>query len=476
MRNWIVRRLPFKDLREFMDLLEREKLLARVKVEVEPEWEVNGICRKLQDENGPAVLFEKVKGYPFCSLLANLFSTLEMHLLALETTKEKLYDTWFRGIENPINPKMVSNGPCKDHVIAGENVDITKFPVPLWHKHDGGRYIFTLALINTKDPDTGRVNAGIYRGMILTRKTSTLYIDPSQHGYIDFLKYKAKDKPMPAAAVIGYDPVLEIVGAGKYRYEDSEYAIAGGYRGEPVEMVKCETIDMEVPATAEIVLEGEVAPNKTVKCGPFGEYLGYYGGVHNALQFEVKAMTYRDEPIFLGCLEGRFPNLTGWSNQLKELTLKAYLRKTVEGIVDVHLPGMCGGMLGIVSIEKKFPGHAQKVIGAVWGGPYANVKNLIVVDNDVNPRDLNQVFWAISTRSVPDRDLTLSPKHMTSNLDPSQPPSMQGTTVAMGVDATKPLVEYEREGARFPETCDDPDIKKKVEAQWTKYGIKCAHN
>lgn len=268
--------MPFRDLREFMDLLEKKELLVRIKTEVDPEWEINGICRKLQDDNGPAVLFEKVKAYPFCPLLANLFSRLDMHLLALETTEEKLYDTWLKGIEEPINPKMVSSGPCKDNVVTDDKVDITKFPVPLWHKHDGGRYIFTLALINTKDPDTRRVNAGIYRGMILTKNTTTLYIAPFQHGYIDYLKYKAKNEPMPVAAVIGYDPVLEIVGTGKYNYEDSEYAIAGGYRGEPVEMVKCESIDMEVPATAEIVLEGEVPPNETVKCGPFGEYLGYY--------------------------------------------------------------------------------------------------------------------------------------------------------------------------------------------------------
>lgn len=464
--------MPFKDLREFMDLLERKELLTRIETEVDPEWEINGICRKLQDDNGPAVLFEKVKGYPFCPLLANLFSRIEMHLLALETTKEKLYDTWLKGIEEPINPKIVNSGPCKDNVVTDEKVDITKFPVPLWHKHDGGRYIFTLALINTKDPDTGRINAGIYRGMILTKNTTTLYIAPFQHGYIDYLKYKAENEPMPVAAAIGYDPVLEIVGTGKYNYEDSEYAIAGGYRGEPVEMVKCETIDMEVPATAEIILEGEVSPNETVKCGPFGEYLGYYGGVREALRFKIKAVTYRDKPIFLGCREGRFPNLTGWSNQLKELTLKVYLRKTVEGIVDVHLPGLSGGMFSVVAIEKKFSGHPQKVISAVWGGPYAYVKNVIVVDEDINPRNLNEVLWALNTRFAPDRDLTLCPEHLTSSLDPSQPPSIRGVAVAMGIDATKPLRAYEREGAQFPKTCDDPDIRKRAEARWKMYGIK----
>jgi 4-hydroxy-3-polyprenylbenzoate decarboxylase len=129
-------------------------------------------------------------------------------------------------------------------------------------------------------------------------------------------------------------------------------------------------------------------------------------------------------------------------------------------------------LLGIISIEKKFPGHPQKVISAVWGGPYAYVKNVIIVDEDVNPHDLNQVLWALSTRFVPDRDLTLCPEHLTSSLDPSQPPSMRGVTVAMGIDATKPLRAYEREGAKFPESCDDPDIKKKVEALWETYGIR----
>jgi UbiD family decarboxylase len=458
-------------MRDFIDLLEKKGLLVRVGAEVDPEWEINGIVRKLEVERGPATLFERVKGYPFCPLLADTYNTEERFLLALETTKEKLPDLHHRATENPIPTRLVKTAPCKDNIVQSEDVDITKYPTPMWHKYDGGRYILTQALINTKDLDTGRINAGMYRGMILSKNTCTVWMSEGQHGMYDYRKYEAADKPMPVAVVIGYEPVIGVVGCTKYKYEDSEYAVAGGYKGEPVEMVKCETIDMEVPATAEIVLEGEILPGERAMCGPFGEWDGYYMGAREIPFMHVKAETYRNNPIFVGTRAGLYPGSIGVREMINTLTLKADLQKRVPGIVDFCRPGMSIGLEAIVSIKKMFPGHPQRVMSAIWSSPISHMtKNVIVVDDDIDVNNYAQVHWAITTRFVASRDLTILPKYEKGG-DPSQPPSLRTMTGAMGIDATKPVEEWEREGAKFPITCDDTDIIKKVEAQWQKYRI-----
>jgi UbiD family decarboxylase len=463
---------PFKDLREFLRFLEEKNDLVRVKVEVDPTWEINGISKKLLDEGGPAVLFEKVKGSNI-PLLCNLYGAERRFLWALGmegTDIRRFNEEWRKRTQKLLEPVMVKSGPCKENIIRGEQVDITKFPIPIWHKQDGGRYIGTLSVCITKDPDTGWRNAGIYRMMIFSRNETGWGAPPYTHGGLHFKKYEERGEPMPMAVVTGYDPVIGIVGATRTPPYVDEFALAGALRGEPVEMVKCETIDLEVPATAEFVFEGEVLPNVRREDGPFGEYTGYYGGKAQVPVFRIKAITHRNNPIYMGAREGWEPSESFYLNGLTSQA-EAYktLKSLVPGIVDFKA-NVC--YEAIVSIKKMYRGHAQQVMDAIWGCTYSKYKHVIVVPHYVDVHDYRQVHWALSTLVKADRDVYIVRRRSGQWLDPAQPRSEKMWQTCMGIDATGPTYEYEAEGEKFPDTVDDPDIKAKVEAQWEKYGLK----
>ncbi|MBI4186855.1 MAG: UbiD family decarboxylase [Chloroflexi bacterium] len=468
--------MPYKDLREFMAALEKKGLLGRVKAEVDPSWEINGVTKKLMDDGGVAVLFEKVKGHKV-PVLCGLVETLERFALALEMPSDdrKMMEEWLRRTEHPIPPRLVKTGPCKENIMVGDKADIDAiFPPVLWHKADGAPFVGTLGIQVTKDPETGVQNCGLYRMMYRTKKETGLLLCYGQHGEQHLQKWARMypGKPMPVAVAIGTDPVYLIAAASKFSHPPGEEEYAGALRGQPLEVVKCETCDLKVPASAEIVLEGEVYPGELEPDGPFGEYPGYQTGQRLANLFHLRAVTHRDNPIFLG-------KRCGWSpegNLLwgKSMECLAYTKlRKIPGVMDVHLVHAACSFKLLVSIRKSWPGHVNQVIHAVWGDDELAhlLKNVVVVDENVDIRNNAQVEWAVAVHVQPDRDILIARNCPEIGLDPSQPYSKQGLTAKWGIDATMPVEAYRAEGTEPPLLCDDPDIKAKVEAQWQKYGL-----
>ena len=292
-----------RDLREFIELLERYGHLRRIGQEVDWNLEIGAISRRACELRAPALLFENVKDYPGHRVLANPLATLERLGLALGVgagaSYAELVETYIDRSSRPIKPVEVASGPCKEEVHLGEEADVLEFPAPLIHQGDGGRYLGTWHLVVTRDPDTDWVNWGMYRMMVLDRHRLGGIFVPTQHGpFLYFQKYEPRGVPMPFAAAIGVDPLCALAAANPFEYGTSEAEVAGGFRGAPVELVRCETVDLLVPATSEIVIEGEVLPGEREPEGPFGEYTGYMaGGRAPRPVYRVKAITHRRRPI-----------------------------------------------------------------------------------------------------------------------------------------------------------------------------------
>ncbi|MEE9325638.1 MAG: UbiD family decarboxylase [Dehalococcoidia bacterium] len=465
-----------------MALLEKKGLLVRVKAEVDPEWEINGVTRKLQEVAGPAVLFENVKSHKV-PVVCGIIATPRHLALALEMgpdDEREMTEEWIRRIKRPMLPKLVKTGPCKENIWMGEEAKISAiFPPVKWHKEDGAPYIGTLGLQVTKDPETGEQNVGIYRQMVISDRETTLYMAPFQHGAQHLQKWQRlhPGKPMPVAVVIGTEPCYLLAAGAKFQQPPSEEAYAGALRQEPLEVVKCETCDLEVPATAEIILEGEVYPEELKPCGPFGEYTGFISPPHEFNVFHLKAITHRNNPIFQGTREGA-PRAKGYVESgllwIKGEEYALYERlKEINGVVDVHVPLWASGRHAIVSVRQVRRGIPMQIMHRVWADPEfgALIKHVIVVDEDIDVRNPREVEWAIANLVQGDRDIVIIPRCCGEELDVSQPPSKSMWSAKMGIDATMPIYEYKAEGAELPSPCHDPDIKAKVEAQWEKYGI-----
>ena len=468
--------MAYKDLREFITALEKKGLLARVKAEVDPEWEINGITKKLIDDRGPAVLFENVKGHKV-PVLCNLIGTLERLALALEMPADgkMITEEWLSRVKKPIPPKVVKTGPCKENMLIGDKADLSAiFPPVIWHKGDGGPYIGTLGLQVTKDPETGVQNTGIYRQMVRTKNETGLYWDPYQHGAQHLQKWQRMfpGKPMPVAVAIGTEPTYLLAASSKFKHPPAEDDYAGALRKEPLELVRCETCDLEVPATSEIILEGEVYPEELKPDGPFGEYTGYMGDAQMFNVFHLKAITHRNDVIFHGEREG-YPSedTFTWVKGLEYLAYEKY--KKLSGVVDVYLPPESCGFKLILSVRKLWPGYVNEIIHAVWGDMELGsfFKIVVVVDEGIDVRNPAQVEWAIGNHVQPERDMLIAKRCPTTGLDVSQPYSKRLWSSKCGIDATLPTEEYEAEGTEPPRLCDDPEIKARVEAQWEKYGI-----
>lgn len=307
--------MAFNDLREWIDDLEKRNDLKRVNAEVDWDEEIGAITREVSSQFGPALLFENIKDYKntLCRrLFTNGTGTRERVCRFLgvpeKTSYRELVPIFKDRFSKPVKPVSVRNGPVKENIVAGGKVDLFKLPVPKWNPRDGGRYIMTSASVVTQDPDSGIFNAGTYRGMIASKKTIGVLLAMTQGWGKHFSKYKNRGQEMPVAVVIGWDQTLFL--AASTPVNRPEYELAGSLRGAPVELVKCETSDLMVPASAEIVIEGFISPDpKTYEPeGPFSEYPGYYAGSKTPKHaIRVECISHRDDPVFHGCLTGASP-------------------------------------------------------------------------------------------------------------------------------------------------------------------------
>lgn len=461
--------MAYRDLRAFLARLEGEGELARVKVEVDPRYEVGAICRKVLDARGPALLFEKPGESPF-SLATDLLATRRRYALALETEPRKLLDEWDRRTAHPLPPTLVATGPCKENILKGEEVNLFRLPIPVWNALDGGPYI-TLGIHISKDPETGEGNAAVYRCQVHDRRTVGHLAVGYRHIFQHRAKAQAKGEPFPVAIVLGVDPSVVIAAVSPFPFGVDELAMAGAIRGEPLELVACETIPLAVPAQAEIVLEGEIPYDAFQEEGPFGEGTGYFGIKAMRPVIRIKAMSYRNGAINRLSYTGNPPSEAG---TLLALAMEGEVRRQVSlpGIRGIHMTeGSCGSLHCVVSIEKRFEGYGKMMGMAVlgtWAG--RQLKTVILVDEDIDPYDLTRVEWAVATRVQPHRDVEIIKEVVGIELDPSLPLSerLSGDcrTSKMIIDATR------YDAKEFEIVCTpDKEAMARVEQDWARYGI-----
>ncbi|HEY7558377.1 MAG TPA: UbiD family decarboxylase [Candidatus Binatia bacterium] len=457
---------PVEDLRSFLDRLRDAGELARVQTPVSLEQEVGAICFRNLRNKGPGLLFEHL-GDQSIVLAVDLLASRRRYALALGVESAELAAEWNRRTAKPLAPTIVERGICQQNVSAGEQVDLTKLPVPVWNQLDGGPYL-TLSCHISKDPETQARNVGVYRNQVFDRNTLGILVEP--YGHLRHQWSKRPGEPLPVAIVLGSDPVVPIAAVAPVPYGRDELAVAGALRGKSLELVRCITIPLEVPASAEIVIEGELLPNVLREEGPFGEFTGYYGGHRgNRPTIRVKAITHRDYPILHAIYEGR-PQSGSYAIVAVPREAELLRQITLPGVKRAHMsPGGGGALHAVVSVDKPYEGFGKYVGLAVLGTTAGRgIKQVIVVDDDVDPADPTQVEWAVATRVQPHRDIEILSELPGIILDPSlergdgRPP----LTSKMIIDATR------YDAKTFAPVClPSADVMAKVEREWSRYGI-----
>jgi len=452
------------DLPSYLRVLEEAGELARVSVPVSLNQEVGAICLRNLRSRGPGLLFERPGGLDI-PLAVDLLASRRRYALALGVKSEALSSEWNRRVREPLKPIVVERGVCQERVWVGDEVDLAKLPAPVWNAKDGGPYL-TLSCHITKDPVTGARNVGVYRNQVHDRNTLGILMEPYAHLRLQMAK--APGKPFPVAIVLGADPVVLMTATAPVPFGVDELEIAGALRGKQIEMVRCKTVPLEVPATAEIVIEGEILTDELREEGPFGEFTGYYGG-HQAPRpvVRVKAVTHREHPILHATYEGLPPS---GSAMLVAVPREAELMRQIAlpGIQQVHMsPGGGGAFHAVISVEKVYEGFGKYVGIAVLGTTAGrSVKRVIVVDADVDAFDPVAVEWAIATRVQPHRDVEILREMPGVILDPSMPDRLPRLTSKMIIDATR----YDAKA--FPPVClPAAEAMEKVERDWEHYGV-----
>lgn len=407
--------MSFRDVREFIAKLEKEGEAVRIEEEVDWNLEAGAMLRRSAEAGLPAPFFQKIKGYPDgYRLFGGMAAKFRRMAIAMDMSPDihpkEVAEEYLRRKQQPIKPILVNDGPCKENIHIGDQVDLFEFPVPMIHKGDGGRYIGTWHLTISKDLDSDWVNWGMYRHMLHNKNTvAILLASPVKHLWSMYIKdYEPKNKPMEVAIAIGTEPVLAICAASVMPYGVSEVDIAGGIRGEPVELVKCETIDLSVPATAEIVIEGEIRPKETMDEGPFGEYSGYMAGERAPRPvIHVKAVTHRSNPIFtMSCMGIPVDDCCVMSLTKGARALEV-LRAQGLPVTGVCVPPETSYLLAVVAVKAQYHGVAGDIAHAIWGHPIFGhtLPYVIVVEDDVDPFNMAQVFHALITKCHPYRGI-----------------------------------------------------------------------
>jgi len=476
--------MAFKDLREFIAKLEEEGELTRIKQEVDWDLEVGAILRRSCEIQGTAAFFERIKGYPQgYRIMGDTVSSRQRLALAFglpkDTSFPSLMDFWDKGVDSPIKPRLVSTGPCKENILKGEDVNLYKFPVPMSHDGDGGRYMGTWHSLITKDLNSEWVNWGMYRMMVHNRNHLGGLLSPFQHIGGIFGKYEELNKPMEFAVAIGTEPVCGIVSASTVPHGVDEVDMAGALRSEPVDLVKCETVDLMVPATAEIVLEGHVLPGVRVDEGPFGEYTGYMGGDRAPRAvYKVSCITHRNDPILTSTCTGIPWDVTSTVTTFGVATsVRRALKREGIPIRGVNVPAEGSALICIVSTKTPYPGIAHTIASIIWGDHRGHTSTkVIVVNDDIDPYNMAEVIHAFATKHHPIRGTHVAALTQGNPLIPYQPVEDRVWEKSCNIlyDCTWPVDWPESVVPRrcafnniYPE-----HIQKKVIANWKDYGFK----
>jgi 4-hydroxy-3-polyprenylbenzoate decarboxylase len=487
--------LKYHDLRDFIAQLEKIGELKRITHPVSPELEMTEICDRVLKAGGPAILFENVTGHTM-PVLANLFGTprrvaLGMGEDSVEALREVgkllaflkepeppkgLKDAWdklpvFKQVLN-MAPKELRSAPCQDIVWEGDDVDLSRLPIQTCWPGDAAPLI-TWGLTVTRGPHKKRQNLGIYRQQVIGRNKVIMRWLAHRGGALDFREFQRANpgQPYPVAVALGADPATILGAVTPVPDSLSEYQFAGLLRGAKTEVVKCIGSDLQVPASAEIVLEGVIHPGEMAPEGPFGDHTGYYNEVDSFPVFTIERITMRRDPIYHSTYTGKPPDEPAILGVALNEVFVPLLQKQFSEIADFYLPPEgCSYRLAIVSIKKSYPGHAKRVMFGVWSylRQFMYTKFIVVVDDDINIRDWKEVIWAITTRMDPVRDTLLVENTPIDYLDFASPVS--GLGGKMGMDATNKWPgETQREWGT-PIVMDET-VKQRVDAMWQDLGL-----
>jgi 4-hydroxy-3-polyprenylbenzoate decarboxylase len=482
--------MVFDSLSEFVSVLDSEGELKRVDVEVKPDLEIAEIMRRLMyTANSPAVLFENVKGYDI-PVLGNAFGSIKRLEIALDLKDfseigERIVDlTKLKipsGVLNKLKmlpklseiseygPKVVDKGPVQE-IINTKNPSFSKFPILKSFPKDAGKFI-TFGMTVTKHPDTGIRNVGLYRIQIINENKAIMHWQAHKRGAHHFEILKEAKKPIEVAVVIGSDPGTIFSSIAPVPEGMDKFLFAGISRKKGIKLVKCSTVDLEVPANAEIVFEGLVDPNNMEIEGPFGDHTGYYTPPDLFPSFTLTGIMQKEKPIFLATVVGKPILEDAYFGKVIERSFLPLIQMFQPEVTDFSMPasGWFQG-LAIISIKKRYPGQAKKVMMGLWGmGQLSLTKIFIVVDHYINVHNIDDVIWAVTTKSDPKRDTVLIENAPTDTLDPASPLLNLGSK--MGIDATTKWKEegYQREIQEEVKT--DEKTMSLVNEKWNSYGL-----
>lgn len=482
--------MAYDDLRSFIKVLEEAGELKRVSVEVDPVYEITEITDRISKEHGPAILFENTKGSDY-SLVINMFGSEKRMCMALELDDldelgRRMMSLFEKNVPKSmmdkvkslstiteltsIFPKYVKKGVCKEVILKGDDVDITKFPVLKCWPDDGGKFI-TLPCVFTKDPINGERNCGMYRMQVYDGKTTGMHWH-KHHTGADHLR-KAKElglDRLEVAVVLGADPSITYSATAPMPEGIDEMLLAGYIRKKSVELIKCETVDLEVPANSEIVLEGYVLVDELRWEGPFGDHTGYYSLAGDYPVFHITCITHRKDPIYPATIVGKPPMEDCYLAKATERIFLPLLRKQNPEVVDMRLPfeGVFHNIL-FISIDKKYPMHAHKIMNYIWGtGQLMFTKMIVVLDKDIDIHNTSEVLFRLGNNVDWQRDVSIVQGPVDA-LDHSSPNAHWGHKI--GIDATKKLPSegHHREWPTDIEMSDN--VKELVEKRWKEYGL-----
>ena len=484
--------MKFNDLRDFIAFLEDKKELRRIKTRVSRDLEITEIADRAVKSGGPALLFENVEGYDI-PILINIFGTYQRmawalgadHIDEVEQRVRKL----LRLLQEPpsgavdklrtlrglmgvagTQPKVVRRGPCQEVVLTGDEADLEALPALKCWPMDAGRFI-TLPLVITRDPQSGRRNVGTYRMQIYDSHTAGMHWQTHKVGAHHYRIGEEQEKErLDVAVALGGDPATIWSGALPLPPDMDEIAVSGFIRDASVEMVKCKTVDLEVPAHAEFILEGYVVPGELRSEGPFGDHTGYYTPAEDYPVFHLTAITRRREPIYPTTMVGRPPTEDYFMGHAATRLLLPALQMTLPEVVDINMPaeGVFHNLI-IASIKKEYPGHPRKVMYGLWGlGLLMLAKTIIVVDHSVDVQDLSEVAWRVTNNIDPAGDVVFADGPI-DDLDHASRERRYGSK--MGIDATAKGRLDGRTREWPPDIVMSEDVKQLVNEKWDLYGI-----
>lgn len=468
--------MGYRDLREWVKQVDEMGELLRIdgadwNLEIGALAEVAG-----RGPTSQAILFDQIKDYPTgFRLLVGMVESLKRAALTTnlptDLNRNEFIASWKERLNNPvlIPPKYVDNGPVLENVFTGKEIDILKLPVPKWHEEDGGRYVGTAHVVMTQDPEEGWINMGVYRVMVHDRDRLALYISPGKHGRIHRQKSFDMGKPLKVAISFGQDPLLFLLASRSLPWGTQELDFAGGIKGEPIEVLRGEFTGLPIPAASEAAIEGEIMPEELQEEGPFGEWTGYYAsGSRREPVLRVKSFMHRNDPIVTGFPPFRpLPGADGCSSLIRAAFIWDSLDKA--GVPDVRgVASFQTRFFTVVSIKQRYPGHAKQaamIASQCQTGAYLG-RYVVVVDEDIDVADINDVLWAICTRTDPEKSIDIIRRCWSGPLDPIIPRAEKGLNSRAIIDACRP---YEWAADFPPVSGASKELKQKVLEKFASY-------